>query len=125
MTPLEAHAQVQRGVPLADVRRFGGGLGLTQDEFARLLGIPTRTYQRWLGQAGRRLSPAASGRYYRIARIVRRAVAVLGSEKTALGWLREEQRALGQRVPLDLMATEPGAEAVEDLLGRIEYGVVT
>jgi putative toxin-antitoxin system antitoxin component (TIGR02293 family) len=42
-----------------------------------------------------------------------------------MSWLRSEQRALGYRVPFDLLATDPGADAVEDLLGRIEYGVIT
>lgn len=38
-------------------------------------------------------------------------------------WLREPQRALGNRVPLELLGTEAGAREVEDLLGRIEYSV--
>ena len=38
-------------------------------------------------------------------------------------WLKEPQRGLGNRTPLSLLGTEAGAREVEDLLGRIEYGV--
>jgi uncharacterized protein (DUF2384 family) len=40
-------------------------------------------------------------------------------------WLRRAQPALGGRVPLDLLITQAGAEQVETLLRRIDYGVYT
>jgi putative toxin-antitoxin system antitoxin component (TIGR02293 family) len=33
--------------------------------------------------------------------------------------------ALDQRRPIDLLATPAGVQLVEDLLGRIQYGVYT
>ncbi len=41
------------------------------------------------------------------------------------GWLRQPQFALGGRVPLEMLHTEAGTREVEDLLGRIEYGVIS
>ena len=38
-------------------------------------------------------------------------------------WLRSQQLGLGGEVPLDYAESEVGAREVEDLLGRIEFGV--
>lgn len=124
-TPLEAHERVRKGIALGEVIRFVEQIGLTQQEAADLLGLPLRTFQRWLSAPERKLDPTTGGRYYRAIKIMQHANVLLGSMATTLEWLRSPQRALGFRVPLELLATEPGAEAVEDLLGRIEYGVVT
>jgi len=125
LTPLEAHERVRKGISLGEVIRFVEQIGLTQQEAATLLGVPLRTLQRWLSAPEKKLDSTTGGRYYRAIKIMQHAVMLLGPTATALEWLRSPQRALGHRVPLELLATEPGAEAVEDLLGRIEYGVIT
>jgi putative toxin-antitoxin system antitoxin component (TIGR02293 family) len=124
-TPLEADARVRKGISLGEVMRAMEQIGLTQQETAALLGLPLRTFQRWLSGSRKRLDAATGGRYYRAIKIMQHATLLLGSVTTTLKWLRSPQRALGFRVPLELLATEPGAEAVEDLLGRIEYSVIT
>lgn len=124
-TPLEAHERVRKGISLGEVILAMDSIGLTQQETAALLGLPLRTFQRWLTGREKKLDPTTGGRYYRAIKIMQHATMLLGSMITTLEWLRSPQRALGFRVPLELLATEPGAEAVEDLLGRIEYGVVT
>ncbi|MBE0497344.1 MAG: DUF2384 domain-containing protein [Campylobacterales bacterium] len=58
-----------------------------------------------------------------INKIIARAEEVIGSRAGAVKWLRSKQPALGNRIPLELISTSEGAEAVSDLLGRIEYGV--
>jgi putative toxin-antitoxin system antitoxin component (TIGR02293 family) len=52
-----------------------------------------------------------------------RAVDVLGSQEVARRWLTHPQFGLGGAAPLDYAETEAGAREVENLLGRIEYGV--
>lgn len=42
-----------------------------------------------------------------------------------LGLTQQETALLGLPLRMELLATDPGAEAVEDLLGRIEYGVIS
>ena len=125
LPPLQAHARVEKGIHLAETAQFGRSIGLTQEELAGLLGVPVRTYQRWLAEPDKKLDSITGGRYYRVVKIIQHAAELLGSTPAALEWLRSEQRALGYRVPFELIATEPGAEAVEDLLGRIEFGVIT
>ena len=60
----------------------------------------------------------------RKARLVKRAVEVLGSEEEAWRWLKREQWGLGGAVPLQHAKTEAGAREVETLLSRIDYGVL-
>jgi putative toxin-antitoxin system antitoxin component (TIGR02293 family) len=93
---------------------------LTRDESYRLI-APRRTYEGRL-QRGDRLSTTESERVLRIARVAVQAESILGTEAAA-AWLRGPSLALGGRVPLDLLATEPGGRAVEDELARIDYGV--
>ena len=59
-----------------------------------------------------------------MARIFALAVSVLESEEMARKWLHRVQRGLGGRVPIEVIQTEAGAQEVEDLLERIEYGVL-
>lgn len=124
-SPLDAHERVRKGIFIREVIRLVNQIGLTQPEAAALLGLPVRTFQRWLSEPQKKLDPTTGGRYYRTVKTIEHAAALLGSMATTLEWLRSPQRALGFRIPLELLATDPGAEAVEDLLGRIEYGVVT
>ena len=44
-------------------------------------------------------------------------------EAGARQWLEEPNRALGGASPLEMLDTDVGAEAVRDVLGRIEDGV--
>ncbi len=59
-----------------------------------------------------------------VVRIFNRAAEVLGDKKTAGEWLRDHQPALGGHIPLDLLWSDDGAKEVEDLLVRIDHGVV-
>lgn len=91
------------------------------EEVATGLGLAKRTLdrRRTLG----RLEPAESERVVRLARIAARATEVLGDAGAMQRWIREPNRALGGRTPLGLLDTEIGAQAVLDVLGRIEHGV--
>ena len=48
-----------------------------------------------------------------------------GDYQGAREWLETPIPALANQRPLDLARTEPGAREVEDLIGRIEHGVVS
>jgi putative toxin-antitoxin system antitoxin component (TIGR02293 family) len=111
------------GLPRASAERVRDRLGLTNDELARSLGTSARTLQRRARSSRSRLDPVQGDRLYRLARIVAFAEEVLEDRDRARHWIREPQRGLGGRTPLDLSRTEAGAREVEDLLGRIEHGV--
>lgn len=64
-----------------------------------------------------------SDRIARLTRILEFAVTVLKDEQTAVRWFKSPQKALGNRVPLEISKTDSGCREVEDLLGRIEHGI--
>lgn len=57
----------------------------------------------------------------RVARIIAKAVEVLGSLEQAQAWLKSPNRALGGEVPLDLLDTEIGARQVDEILIRLDF----
>ncbi len=59
------------------------------------------------------------------ARIIELAIRVLEDEEKARNWLQKPQYGLGGAVPIELLQTEAGAKEVEELLWRIEYGIVS
>jgi putative toxin-antitoxin system antitoxin component (TIGR02293 family) len=68
-----------------------------------------------------RLSPEASERAERLARIVALARQALGDEDEARGWLNDPHPLLGAVRPIEIAATDLGARQVERILHNIEY----
>jgi len=87
-----------------------------------MLGISKATFHRRKG-TGKKLKPSVSDRVVRFAKLLGKAIKVLGDLDDAKRWLNSPQFGLGGAVPLDYAKTEVGAREVENLLGRIEYGV--
>ncbi len=113
---------VRKGLPASSITALAERLDLGNTVLSRKLGIPQRTLTRRLSQRSR-LTAAESDRTVRLARVYANAVEMLGDEKKAVGWLQTPNRALGGERPLDQLDTDVGAREVEDILGRIAYGV--
>jgi putative toxin-antitoxin system antitoxin component (TIGR02293 family) len=83
-----------------------------------------RTVQRRRKDAAHsHLSPEQSSRTWRFAEVLAQATEVLGSQSAAERWLESPAIGLENRRPLDLLATDAGAEAVRTYLTQIDYGV--
>jgi len=113
---------VRRGLPATSVTALADKLDVGNAVLSRTLGIPQRTLTRRLSR-GSRLTAAESDRTVRLARVYASAVEMIGEEGKAVEWLRTPNRALGGARPLDQLDTDLGVRAVEDILGRIAYGV--
>lgn len=113
---------VRRGLPASSVTALAEKLDVGNTVLSRKLGIPQRTLTRRLSQRSR-LTAAESDRTVRFARMYASAVEMIGDKEKAVQWLRTPNRALGGERPLDQLDTDLGARAVEDILGRIAYGV--
>ena len=113
---------VRRGLPATSVTALADKLAVGNAALSRKLGIPQRTLTRRLSQ-GARLTAAESDRTARLARVYANAIEMIGDESKAVEWLLTPNRALGGERPLDQLDTDPGARTVEDILGRIAYGV--
>lgn len=113
---------VRKGLPAGSVTALAEKLRLGNGVLSRKLGIPQRTLTRRLSQASL-LTPAESDRTVRMARVYANAVEMIGDQDKAIEWLNTPNRALGGERPLDRLDTDVGARMVEDVLGRIAYGV--
>lgn len=113
---------VREGLPASSVIALAEKLDLGNAALSRKLGIPQRTMTRRLSQHAR-LSAAESDRTMRLARVYATAVEMIGNKEKAVEWLRTPNRALAGERPLDQLDTDLGAREVEDVLGRIAYGV--
>jgi putative toxin-antitoxin system antitoxin component (TIGR02293 family) len=113
---------IRKGLPAGSVLALATRLHLSNSTLSLKLGIPQRTLTRRLSQSSL-LTPAESDRTVRMARVYAQAVEMIGEEETAIAWLNTPNRALGGEKPLDQLDTDTGARMVEDILGRIAYGV--
>lgn len=64
-----------------------------------------------------------SDRIARLIRILEFATTVFEDEATAIHWFKSPQKALGNKIPLEISKMDSGCRAVEDLLGRIQHGI--
>ncbi|AIA71622.1 antitoxin Xre/MbcA/ParS toxin-binding domain-containing protein [Pectobacterium atrosepticum] len=94
---------------------------ITQNDLRKMSGIPSTTFSR---SVKARFSADQSERLVRIIRVIDRAVELFeGDKDEAQKWLNEPNRALGGKVPAELMVSETGAYEVMKLLTRLEHGV--
>jgi putative toxin-antitoxin system antitoxin component (TIGR02293 family) len=113
---------VREGLPAEALFLLAKRLDLRQAEISAKIGIPPRTLTRRM-QRHAKLTAAESDRTVRMAQVYANAVDTLGSEDKATQWLKTPNRALRGTRPLDQLDTDPGVREVEDILGRIAYGV--
>lgn len=116
---------IREGLPYKAGNHVRGLLDLPLPDFAGIIEVSERTLARVRKSPGQRLSAGASDRLYRLARIFSIACEVLEDGEKAREWLRRQQVGLGGKTPFELLHTEAGAKEVEDLLWRIEYGVIS
>lgn len=112
---------VRGGLPASSVESLLDALAISRVELCQALNIPERTLARRLKEG--RLTPDESEKVLRLGRIWERAMAVFEAEPQAREWLKAGNAALENEAPLSLLDADIGAEAVLDLLGRIEHGV--
>lgn len=120
-SPAKLIEVIRIGLPVQELDVLQSSLGVPMEKLAPKLGISKATLHRRKAQG--RLGPEESDRVLRFARLMGKAVEVMEGEDAARRWLNSPQVGLGGAVPLDYAETEVGAREVEDLLGRIEYGV--
>ena len=122
-TTAELRQRIKRGLPYRSLESVRERLRLSVPEAASVLHMPPRTLAR--RRQTRRLDGDESDRLYRIARVAAHAFTVFNAEDRAATWLRRPNRALNGEWPMHLLDTDVGARQVEDILGRIEHGVVS
>ena len=116
---------IEKGLPAKSIDHLKVALQLNDEEISSTLGVSPKTISRLRSEPKKKLRVVVGDRLYRAAHVYALAMAVLGNEEQAREWLRSPKIGLGNRAPLDLLATGAGTREVEDLLGRIEHGVLS
>lgn len=113
--------EIRKGLPVEAFFQLQEKLGVGTPQLAEVVGIPVRTLQRRKDEG--RLTKDESDRLDRVRKLVDQATVVFDSETDARAWLTRPQIGLAGFVPLELADTGAGIREVENLLGRIDYGV--
>jgi putative toxin-antitoxin system antitoxin component (TIGR02293 family) len=119
--PHELIRRIQKGLPFSELQTLQTKIDLPLEQLAGKLSISRSTLQR--RKTNGRLSPDESDKVMRFSRLLRQATDLFGDVEKARAWLKHPQYGLGGAVPLDYAETEIGAREVENLLGRMKYGV--
>lgn len=142
---IDFDALIKKGLPIGIIFHIKREFNLPDEVIARIIGASLRTVARkrilaeapakakrgTVSKAHRkaktqeRLTPVESDRVYRFARIVALADDVFEDRKEALEWLNSPQFGLGGRIPFDMLQTDAGSREVEELLIRIDHGVIS
>jgi len=119
--PTDLIRQIQKGLRFSELETLQNSIDMPFEQLAAKLCISRSTLQR--RKAAGRLSPDESDKVIRYSRLVQQAADFFGEIGKARAWLKHPQYGLGGAVPLDYARTEAGAREVENLLGRMKYGV--
>jgi putative toxin-antitoxin system antitoxin component (TIGR02293 family) len=116
--------RLEEGVSFAAFERLKRNLNVSAQDLAEVAQITQRTLAR-RKKAGR-LQPDESDRLVRLARVFSRAIGLFeGDADAAQEWMMRSNRGLGGASPFDMAKTGVGAREVENLIGRIEHGVIS
>src|SRR5260221_2775747 len=120
---LEAHDLIEQGLPGHALQHLVNFVAILRAPhhggLEKAVGISLRTYQRRKEALDKLLSPEQSGRTWKFAEILGRAIELLGAQSEAEAWLERPEMALEGRKPIDLLSTPAGVETVEDHLTRL------
>lgn len=119
----QLYAALRAGLPYEVFERLAQYTDLNRSALAIHLGIAPATLQRRLKM--RQFNAEESDRLFRLAAVYKAALDLFeGDAEATRRWLAEPVRGLGNYQPLEMLATSAEAQAVLDLIGRLEHGVV-
>jgi putative toxin-antitoxin system antitoxin component (TIGR02293 family) len=121
---IELSNQVIRGFPFKAFVTLMKTMHLTNQQLADLVQISERTLTRRRKEG--KLKSDESERLLRFSRLFTMALELFdGDRSAAQDWLSTKNRALQGQSPLEESRTEIGAREVENLIIRLEHGVIS
>lgn len=117
LAPIRA---IERGVRIEAADHLAARFGVGAAELCAMLRISRGTLRARRRRG--RLNAIESERLWRAARVLAYAAEVFGSPERAGLWIVCDPPVLMGYRPVDLLAWEAGAQAVRDVLGRLEHG---
>jgi len=111
----------QKGISKVSFENFKSRAGLDYNQMALLLSVARNTL---INKKGEELFDVTiSEKLISLAEVYTHGFDVFGSEPTFIEWLNAPNRALGMVTPFSMLQTQYGRQEVQNVLGRIEWGV--
>ncbi|MCY7358245.1 MAG: DUF2384 domain-containing protein [Rudanella sp.] len=121
-TPFGVVQSSRQGILRAEVDEVAALVGLTDKEMAYALNMTPRNLHRLKNE--QRFGVDASERLLLLNNLLLHALDTFeGRRATVLTWLRTPIRELANQGPLQLLDTVTGFGLVDDVLGRLDYGL--
>lgn len=125
-SPIDMHELILGGLPYASLFEVSKHLSaLAASDISTAVGVSERTLRRQKDNPDKAMPTELASKTWQLAQTLAIATDVFGSQEAAGQWMVQAATGLDGRRPIDLLQTVPGAELVNDFLGRLEYGVFT
>lgn len=112
----------RQGMLRSQVDEVAALVGLTDKEMAFALSMTPRNLHRL--KADQRFGVDVSERLLLLKNLLLHALDTFdGRQATVLAWLRAPIRELANQTPMELLDTVTGFGLVDDVLGRLDYGL--
>jgi putative toxin-antitoxin system antitoxin component (TIGR02293 family) len=113
---------VESGLAYDTLEHLAQTSGLSVENVRVVVGIASRTLIR--RKQENRLSTEESDRLVSLARLLALTFGLFEGNSAGLDWFMEPNGALGGMAPISAASTEIGSREVENLIGRLEHGVL-
>lgn len=113
---------IERGLPLSTLDEFSAYSGIPVKDLITAV-IPLRTLKH-RRERKEPLNPEESDRLARVAKMYELAVRIYGDRDDGREFLVRPKHRLDQKTPLEVMRTEKGGDAVEEMLIQLDEGMV-
>lgn len=122
LSPFTLVASSRQGLLRSEVDTVAAMVGLTDKEMAYALNMTPRNLHRL--RDDQRFGVDVSERLLLLKNLLEHALDTFeGRKPTILTWLRTPIRELANQPPLQLLDTVTGFGLVDDVLGRLDYGL--
>lgn len=113
---------LEAGLPSTALGELAELLGLSKARLIEALKLVQRTMTD-REKRRERFSPVESERLYRVVRVRSLARKIFATDAAASEWLNLPDRSLGNKAPLEMLATDLGSQKVENLVKAMMHGV--
>ncbi len=96
-------------------------LNFNQGQKAKFLDVNPSTVSRWNSSDGK-LGVLSSKIVYEVDEIIEKGISVFGSEEKFMNWLENDNYALGDAKPKEMLQDPNGLELVEEALDALAWG---
>jgi putative toxin-antitoxin system antitoxin component (TIGR02293 family) len=123
-TEFDLLALSNEGITKQSLESLIGYLGISKKAFSEsILDASVKTLER--KKATDRLDKRTSAMAIEIARVIEHALDVFEDEEKVKLWLNAPIRALSYNKPIDFFYSPTGLRLINNILGRIEHGVIS